>query len=193
MGTKLTTPEARQLAKYEAIIHQGINGWIEVSHALIAIHKNNLWMGKAKTFIAYCKDEFEIDRTRVYQLIESGKAAKDVSTIVDCPPPRNEAVARELSKVKTENERATLWAKSCKTSANASPTAAHVAKTRREMFPFETPPFRAALNATPAAEQDSEQFTVELDAASDVLRRLADQDQDTVLLRLAVLRLEFEG
>ena len=197
MGTKLTTTEAKHLAAYETIVHQGLDGWVEVTVALLEIRDRNLWIGKGNTFLAYCKAEFDISRTRVYQLIESCKAAKDVSTIVDCPAPRNEGVARELSKVKTEQERADLWTASNKTApANKSPTAAHVAKTRREMFPFETPPFRAALNATPADAPDAtaerDDFQVELDDASDVFRLLADQDLTAVQRRIHVLRLEFE-
>lgn len=192
MGTKLTTPEAKRLAECEAIIHQGLDGWVDVTHALLDIRDNDLWIGKGKTFGAYCKAEFGISRSRVYQLIESCNAVDAVSTIVDCPTPRNEAVARELSKVKTEQEQADLWTAANKTAPKDKKTgepivtAAHVAKTRRADLGWSIP--------EPAPlEEERDDFQVELDDASDVFRLLAEQDQEAVLMRLAVLRLEFEG
>lgn len=49
-------------------------------------------------------------------------------------PPRTEAVARELAKVEGAQGRADCWMKA---NESGPPTAAHVAKTRREMFPPE--------------------------------------------------------
>lgn len=131
---QLTTTQERRLAEHEATIRNGLESWIDVSRALIEIHDANLWIGKGKSFIGYCKDEFGINKSRVWQLIDSCKAADEVSTIVDTPTPQSEGVAREIAKVESEQERADLWAKATETAADNTPTAAHVAKTRKAMF-----------------------------------------------------------
>lgn len=135
MGTKLTTTEAKRLAGYEATIRSGLNSWMDVSRALIAIHEEELWAGKAKSFTAYCKLEFHLSSSRAYQMIQSYEAADDVSTIVENKNPLSEGVAREISKVDTEQKRADVYSTAVETSPNKNPTAAHVAKVRKELFP----------------------------------------------------------
>ena len=201
---QLTITEAKRLSEYEFTIRNGLNSWMAVSNAMIQVHDKQLYREKAETFEAYCKEEFGLSRQRVYQLIESGKAANVVaslvdkrvdslSTMVDKTPPSERAI-RELAKVENDLQKADLWVKAEETAPKTKDgepnvTAAHVAKTRKAMFPPESNGRTAAPTSEPVERDD---FEVELDDASDVFRLLAEQDVTAVLRRLAVLRLEFE-
>jgi Protein of unknown function (DUF3072) len=57
----------------------------------------------------YCRAEFDVGRSRAYQLLDAGRVIADIeaqSTIVESPLPANEAVARELAK---DPEPAEAW------------------------------------------------------------------------------------
>ena len=195
MGTQLTTTEARRLAEYEATIRNGLNSWLDVSYAMIAIHDKGLYRDKAKTFEGYCKAEFGLTRQRVYQLIESRKAVSVLSTIVDIPPPANEGIARELAKVETDEAKADIWVRANETAPKDKKTgeprvtAAHLAKTRKAALGEGAP----EPSCTPQSAEPPNEFAVELDELSARFRVLAEQDVEAVLLRLALLSLEFEG
>jgi len=88
---QLTTTQARLLSEHEATIHSGLDSWLEVTAALIAIHDDDLWIGKGKTFISYCKEEFRLEKTHVYEMIESYKAREELSAMAEYPPPPKRA------------------------------------------------------------------------------------------------------
>ncbi len=139
MGTAIVlgTADKKRLQKNESVIDSGLKSFVEVGNALAEIRDDKLYEG-FKTFEDYCSKRWSISRPRAYQLIDSAKVVDCVSTIVDITPPKNEAQARALTELKTEQQQATAWTKAVKTApkdAEGQPkvTAAHVAKVVREM------------------------------------------------------------
>ncbi len=199
MGTKLSTPEAKQLARYEADIAQGLSSFMSVGNALLKIRERNLYKATHRDFESYCRGRWNISRRYASYVIDAVEAADDVSEVIvnigvdktGTIVPKSEAVCREIAKIDGIPQRADFWTKVVDTAPRNKAgepiiTAAHAAKTRKADLGG---PTVEPSDAT--AERDD--FQVELDDASDVFRLLADVDATAVLRRLAVLRLEFEG
>lgn len=68
-AASLTNTEKARLEQCEAAIERGLNTFVEVGRALTEIRDSKLYRIGFKTFDAYCKERWEIDRTRAYQLI----------------------------------------------------------------------------------------------------------------------------
>ena len=94
----LDVRERHVLEELEGIVGRGITTFIEVGRALAEIRDRRLYRDSQDTFEAYCRELWELGRTRAYQLID----AAAVSTTVDIDPPRNEAQARELVPLKAD-------------------------------------------------------------------------------------------
>ena len=72
----LTKLEATRLGTCETAIAQGLTVFVEVGRALTEIRDGKLYRATHKTFEAYCKDRWEIGRSRAYDLIDQAKVTK---------------------------------------------------------------------------------------------------------------------
>jgi hypothetical protein len=117
MGTELTTTEAKRLSELEKRIKQGLG---DARFCLLAIRDEKLYQAKFKSFEAYCKEKWDISRSRAYQLIEAAEVQKNVQKTGQIP---NVAQACELAKVPAEQQVA-VWEKA---TSNGKPTAEKVA------------------------------------------------------------------
>ncbi len=89
----------RSLAELEGIIERGLTTFVEVGSALMEIRDRKLYLGQYKTFDAYCRGRWGFQRTRAYQLMSAAEVV--MSTNVDI---QNESQARELARLKDEEE-----------------------------------------------------------------------------------------
>ncbi len=108
-GKELTDAQQDKLfSKCEATIGAHAGGFVAVGVALEAIRRNGLHkLAGSKSFEDYCEDRWGFGRARAAQLI---KAAKTVNNCKQAalPPPANEGQARELGKLKPEQQ-VTVW------------------------------------------------------------------------------------
>lgn len=149
----LTTAEQQTLETHEQTIARGIDTFVEVGNALAAIRADRLYRAQYATFEDYARERWEIGRQRAYQLMGAAAAVAAVSTIVDTPPPANEAQARPLAGLAPEQQRE-VWKEAVKTAPGGKPTAAHVAavadKAKGKPAPPPPPPPPVSLTPRPA-------------------------------------------
>ena len=86
----LAPNEQFRLEQCEKIIERGLNTFVEVGRALTEIRDSKLYRISYKTFEAYCKERWEIGRSRAYELIDHAKVAEiaeavggDLSAVAD--------------------------------------------------------------------------------------------------------------
>lgn len=92
----LSSPEYDRLEELETIVSKGLAGFFEVGKALNEINEKRLYRQYHQTFEAYLADQWQIDRSRGYQMIVAAQVADEMSTMVDIPQPANERQARAL-------------------------------------------------------------------------------------------------
>lgn len=139
MVPALTNVEQDRLTVLEATVYLYRTTKLEAGKALEAIRDEKLYENIDETFEGYCQKRWGYTRQRAYQLIDGANVVEAVSTIVDIPPPHNEAQARELGKLDTVEEQSDLWNSTVQKTGKAQPTASEVAEVRREMHPEHTP------------------------------------------------------
>jgi hypothetical protein len=125
MGTELTTTEAKRLSELEKRIKQGLG---DARFCLLAIRDEKLYQTKFKSFEAYCKETWDISRSRAYQLIEAAEVAKDLST--NGRQITSERQARELARVPQEKREEVFD----KAASNGKPTAAAIRAAAEEVL-----------------------------------------------------------
>jgi len=161
---QLTYNDKRELEQLEAVLDAFEVAYMEAGRALTVIRDKELHRESDENFDRYVNERFGYSKSHSYRLISAYEAVQDVKQVESpngglLPPPQNERVARELAEVETPEQRADLWAKASGTSPREVPTAAHTAKTRREMFPPEESNGEAdAQDAKPVEQPLWEQF-----------------------------------
>lgn len=122
----LSTTDHRGLADHEAVIERGMNTFIEVGNALLAIREERLYRDGHATFEDYCRERWGFGRDYADRMIA---AAAIVPTIVSTglPAPTNEGQARELARV-PEEDRADVWRETVERT-DGKPTAAAIRET----------------------------------------------------------------
>lgn len=160
----LTDAEYADLETLETTISKGLETFVEVGNALAEIRDRRLDRQYHESFDAYCREQWEIGRSRAYQLIHAAEVVAEVSTVVDAPVPSNEAQARELGKIDGAEAKAEVMAEA---SEDGPPTAPKIkdAVTRRTETPakgaevrtetIETEPLPPAPPKRSKREQDT--------------------------------------
>lgn len=92
----MTAPEYDRFEQLEAVVQSGLQGFLEVGNALVEIRDSRLYRESHATFEAYCRERWEITKSRAYQLIGAAETVQHLSTVVDTPTPANEGQARAL-------------------------------------------------------------------------------------------------
>ena len=78
-STTLNVAEKRELAKLEKRIESKLADFLIVGSDLKQIRDGKLYRPTHKTFEAYVKQRFEIERAYAYRLIESAEVIQDLS------------------------------------------------------------------------------------------------------------------
>jgi hypothetical protein len=136
----LSLREVQTLEHYEQIIAQGMQTFVEVGHALLAIREQRLYRQAYQTFEDYLRQRWDLSRPRAYQLIDAAQVVDTVSTSVDIVP-MNEAQARPLASLSPEQQRE-VWQEAVKTAPPSGITAKHVQAIvkRAKVIPAATKP-----------------------------------------------------
>lgn len=100
MKNELTVAQETELLTHMDVITAGIHTFIEVGNALAAIRDGRLYRRTHGTFREFVEENWNMSKSRAYQLIAGAEAAESVSTVVDVP---NEAVARDFGRVPKED------------------------------------------------------------------------------------------
>jgi hypothetical protein len=129
---ELSTTEARQLERCEAVIERGLHTFLEVGTALCEIRDRRLYRAGHETFEAYCRERWGMGRAHAYRMIDAAKVVENLSPIGDIP--RSESVARPLLHLDPPQQRE-AWSRAVETAPGGKPTAAHVKATVDELFP----------------------------------------------------------
>lgn len=109
----LTDAEFDDLDRLETAIEVGSAAAFQVGAALAEISSRRLYRARFSSFDAYCEAQWQMDRSRAYQLIAAAEIFAELSTVVDSAPdsevgrtplPVNEAQARVLVKFRGRPE-----------------------------------------------------------------------------------------
>ena len=129
----LSTQEEKRLEQLEDVVVENFKTFVQVGQALAEIKERKLYRMKALTFEKYCKELFDIAKSRAYQLIE---AADVVQNVHNCGRfdddrksllPLNEGQARPLAKLRPEQQLA-VWQAAVESAPKGKLTASHVQK-----------------------------------------------------------------
>jgi hypothetical protein len=133
----LTEGEAASLSAAEEVIGRGLNTFVDVGKALIAIRDTRLYRAEYPTFEDYCVHRWQISRTRGYELMQAARVVSEISNM-GLPEPTNDAQARELAKV-PEEARGEVWQKVLD-ETDGKPTAAAIKSAARAEPSADEPP-----------------------------------------------------
>jgi len=117
MYKPLTVNEGKRLEELEqTIASELIGAFYEVGKALAEIRDKRLHREKCRTFEGYCRQVFELARTRAYQLIDAALVYDDLAAGSSLPTnggkkmlPANERQIRPLLKISDKKIRAEAW------------------------------------------------------------------------------------
>jgi hypothetical protein len=129
----LSSHEQLTLEQYETTIAQGLQTFIEVGHALLAIRDQRLYRARYTTFEAYCRERWGMQRTYAHRLIEAAKMTENLLPIGNILP-ANEAQARPLTSLSPDVQRG-VWQRALETAPAGQVTAAHVQRVIEELAP----------------------------------------------------------
>jgi hypothetical protein len=124
--------EKTELAQLEAVIERGLQTFEEVGAALLAIRDQRLYRAEYGTFEEYCRERWNIHRSRAYQLMDAAQIAENLSTSVD--KPLTEREIRPLRVLNQEQQRE-AWQRAVETAPDGKITAGHVQRVVDEMTP----------------------------------------------------------
>lgn len=97
----LTPQERRHLGALERRIEKGVTTFRDVGMALREIRDTRLYRETHASFEAYCRERWQFERGRAYQLMDAAEVAANLPD--GAPPILNEAQARELVVLQHEN------------------------------------------------------------------------------------------
>lgn len=146
---QLSPTEMVTFKRTEAVIADGINSFVSVGSALMAIRDGALYRATHKTFETYCAERWGMQRRRAYQLMDACQVSRNVyqgtqtENPVDNEIPSSEKQIRPLVSFSPDEQRA-IWGEAVKTAPKASNghakvTARHVAAVAQQHKPKPTP------------------------------------------------------
>lgn len=138
---ELTTAERAELGRYEKVIERGIDAFMDVGSALIAIRDDKLYRATHGTFEDYCRARWDMSRSYAYRTIGAAEVIENLSPIGDILPV-NEAQTRPLVKLEPEQQRE-AWADAVEHAPDGKPTAAAVTKAAAKFSEPKATPTRA--------------------------------------------------
>lgn len=127
----LTITEQSELAQHEAVIQRGLNTFVEVGAALLAIRDGKLYRAEFRTFEDYCRDRWGWARNYADKLIRAAETVNNLGTIVPVLP-MTETQARPLTSLDPDQQRE-AWAIAVQTAPDGKVTASHVERVVNEI------------------------------------------------------------
>ena len=135
---ELSMQEERRLEQLEGVVVETLSkAFVQIGEALAEIKERKLYRKKSMTFEKYCKELFDISKSRARELIN---AAGVIENLRSCGGfedeqiillPLNEAQARPLTKLRTEQQVA-VWQSAVDSAQRGRVTASHVKKVVKE-------------------------------------------------------------
>lgn len=113
----------QDLAQLEAIIERGLETFVDVGMALLAIRDRKLYKQSHFTFEEYCKERWGMSRSYAHRTIEAAQVASNLLPIGNIPA--TESQVRPLTNLEPEEQRE-VWSKAVDTAPDGRVTAAHV-------------------------------------------------------------------
>ena len=131
ISLSLDGKEKERLQSLEESIHKNLKAFNQVGMALVEIRDSRLYRETHNTFEEYCRDRWDMGRSRVYQLIDSASVQNNLSTTVDILP-EHERQARPLTKLAPQLQ-VEAWQRAVETAPEGKVTAKHVKSVVEEM------------------------------------------------------------
>src|SRR5258705_13801344 len=129
---ELTISEANRLTDLECQMEQDQAAFVRYGNALLEIRESRLYRQSHPTFEDYCRERWQMTKSRANELIRSSKVAFNLVEISTIQP--NEAQAATLEQLEPGQQRE-VWQKAVATAPEGRVTAAHVQKVREEIAP----------------------------------------------------------
>lgn len=104
----LTADEQKALRVCEDVITKGLASFIEVGNALHKIQSQRLYRFSYNSFEEYLASRWKFRRAHAYRLITASRTAADLPPIGDSAQPKNEAQARALTGLTSEQKAAAM-------------------------------------------------------------------------------------
>jgi len=132
LETEVTEAEKQELQHHEEIIERGLNTFVDVGNALLAIRDGRLYRAEFDTFEDYCRDRWGMKRAHAYRMIEAATVIDNLSPIGD-KLPATESQVRPLTSLEPDRQRE-AWTRAIETAPDSGITAAHVQSVVDEML-----------------------------------------------------------
>ena len=143
----LSSMEATALANHEATIERGLQSFVEVGTALLAVRDERLYRADYRTFEDYCHERWGWERRHAYRLIDAATAVGNVSHGTQTNVmPTSERQARPLTTLPPADQ-PIAWQRAVETAPNGRVTAGHVTSVVREMKADDAALLERASNA----------------------------------------------
>ncbi len=126
----LLPAETRELERCEAVIEGGLQTFVEVGTALMAIRDKRLYRAEHGTFEEYCRERWDMTRQHANRLIQSAEIITNLEPIGS--KPEAESQARPLVHLDPPRQRE-AWSRAVETAPNGKVTAKHVESVVSEM------------------------------------------------------------
>jgi hypothetical protein len=126
----LSEEEKQELERLEAILVREQRSFVELGEALKSFREQELYRQEFGTFEEYCLKRLEMSKPRAYQLMAIAEVARNLSTMVDVPAPRNERQVRQLTRLTPEQQRE-VWRLAVAESHGGVPSSATVERLMR--------------------------------------------------------------
>ena len=129
----LNAIEHDELAQYEAVIERGIDTFVEVGQALVAIRDGRLYRAEYRTFEDYCRERWGFNSPHARRLIRAAEAFDNLrgdprGSVL----PTGEKLVRPLTTLAPELQR-DAWQRAVETAPDGKITAGHVQRVVDEM------------------------------------------------------------
>ena len=126
----LSAQEAKRLEQLESVVVENFKTFVQVGQALAEIRDRKLYRTKAMTFERYCKELFDIAKSRAYEFISASDVVKNVRNCgrfgeESLLLPLNESQVRPLTKLRPEQQVA-VWQAAVESAPRGKVTASHV-------------------------------------------------------------------
>lgn len=150
---KLSVTQRDELDRLEATIETGLRTFYEVGAALLRIRDGRLYLETHETFEEYCRERWEMTRSRAFRLIGASDVVRNLSAIGDYLQkqfkekddgmlpigntgqllPSNEAQARPMTELETAELQQEAWLRAMETAPDGKVTAIHVARVVKDL------------------------------------------------------------
>lgn len=126
VGAQLSIGEQTELGEYELIIERGLQTFVDVGNALMAIRDGRLYRQTHKTFEEYCEQRWQMEVSSAYRYIRAAEVVKNVDRDPHLPTPTSIRHATPLAPLTPDQQRA-AWQEAVETAPNGKITGSHVA------------------------------------------------------------------